>query len=84
MVQLSREIARPWEEWFFHGGEDYELLFAAAADFDPSGCTRTLDGGIPLRIGECTADAYEIMVDRDGTFAPLPAEGYDHMDTFLQ
>ena len=29
MIQLSRDAGIPWQQWFLHGGEDYELLFAA-------------------------------------------------------
>jgi thiamine-monophosphate kinase len=56
------------------GGEDYELLFAAAgadaleAAFIEAGLT------VPLRIGYCTADPAERRL-RD---VPLPLLGWEH------
>ena len=48
--QLARHLNKEWREWYLHGGEDYELLFAAAPDFDPSALAAKT--GIPLlRIG---------------------------------
>ncbi|MBN1309164.1 MAG: thiamine-phosphate kinase [Chitinispirillaceae bacterium] len=84
MVELSREFGGPWEKWFFHGGDDYELLFAASADFRPAGCARAAGGCMPICIGECTAAMHEVMVRVGGTVAPLPAEGYDHAGVLLQ
>jgi len=36
MVALSKELDTPWQQWTLHGGEDYELLFAAGEGFDPA------------------------------------------------
>jgi len=48
--QLARHLQKDWRGWFLHGGEDYELLFAAAAAFDPSNLITST--GIPItRIG---------------------------------
>ncbi|MBN1578239.1 MAG: thiamine-phosphate kinase [Chitinispirillaceae bacterium] len=84
MVQLSRETGRQWDQWFFHGGEDYELLFAASADFNPAVCTRAADGCTPLCIGECTAAVQGVAMRQGGTVDPLPAAGYDHAGALLQ
>lgn len=56
------------------GGEDYELLFAAA---DPEAVEAAFDGAgllVPLAIGRCTADPGERRL-RNG---PLPLLGWEH------
>lgn len=34
MMKLAEETGMDWKEWFFHGGEEYELLVAADPDLD--------------------------------------------------
>ena len=34
--KLSDLFNKSWYEWFLYGGEDYELLFTASENFDPS------------------------------------------------
>ena len=79
MIQLSREISVPWQRWFLHGGEDYELLFTASADFEPITYETVEGGGSLLRIGSCTDTVQGVVVDNCGTLEPLPVEGFDHV-----
>ena len=70
---VSRVSDRP-EELALGGGEDYELLFAAA-DPDTVDAVFVEQGlGVPLRIGRCTADPTERRL-RDGD---LPDVGWEH------
>lgn len=84
MIQLSAETGLPWTEWFFHGGEDYELLFAASADFSPSRHSAADSGADPVCIGEFIADEERIVADAFGTMAPLGKGSYDHVAGLLQ
>jgi thiamine-monophosphate kinase len=84
MVQLSRELSQPWSDWFYHGGEDYELLFTAAPAFDPS-MYAGADGGCRfVCVGECRAGSGALLVDDQGVLTPLNVRGYDHVGALLQ
>ena len=62
-----------------HGGEDYELLFAAAKAFDPSKLIAKT--GIPItRIGTFSRSFKGVCVRRNsGKIAPLKQGGWDHL-----
>ena len=83
MIQLSRETGRSWEEWFFHGGEDYELLFAASPEFDVSRCTLVLPEMQPIRIGEFSDEIDGVMTDSGEIRTPLRRGGFDHIHALL-
>lgn len=74
MVQLSIEMDVSWKEWFFNGGEDYELLFTASAEFDPA---RYPECQI-IRIGTCTSEAGCLMVREHDMIQPLVPGSFDH------
>jgi thiamine-monophosphate kinase len=84
MIQLSCEISIPWQRWFLHGGEDYELLFTASADFNPVTFENAVNGASILRIGTCTDVFNGVVTDNQGTFEPLPVEGFDHIGRLLK
>lgn len=77
MVTLSDNLGIPWEDWYFHGGEEYELLFAASADFKPSVADDT-DGCIC--IGKFTKDIQDVVVQKNGSFMELARKSYDHVN----
>jgi thiamine-monophosphate kinase len=77
MVTLSDNLGIPWENWYFHGGEEYELLFAASADFKPS-VTDGTDGCIC--IGKFTKDLQDVVVQRNGVFMELARNSFDHVN----
>jgi len=77
MLDLSRDESVAWHNWFYHGGEDYELLFAAGDDFDPRLCP----GGAPLCIGKCTSEYRGLMLQTGSALVPLEACGFDHFGT---
>jgi thiamine-monophosphate kinase len=77
MVTLSDNLGIPWENWYFHGGEEYELLFAASADFKPSMADGT-DGCIC--IGKFTKDIQDVVVQKNGAFMELARNSFDHVN----
>ncbi len=77
MVTLSDNLGIPWENWYFHGGEEYELLFAASADFKPSVADGT--GGC-ICIGKFTKDTQDVVVQKNGTFMELARNSFDHVN----
>ncbi|HEX2959470.1 MAG TPA: thiamine-phosphate kinase [Chitinispirillaceae bacterium] len=77
MVTLSNNFGIPWENWYFHGGEEYELLFAASADFKPSVADGT-DGCIC--IGKFTKEVQDVVVQKNGILVELARNSYDHVN----
>jgi thiamine-monophosphate kinase len=76
MLQLAKALDVDWRTWFLHGGEDYELLFAAADNFDP--------GSIALpqpvfKIGQFKHGSGVFLRQTNGKFVNLPDGGYDHL-----
>ena len=73
--KLSGLFNKPWHEWFLYGGEDYELLFTASKDFDPS-----IYSNIEiLKIGEIT-DKKNIVTftDLNGNSLTVEKKAWDH------
>jgi thiamine-monophosphate kinase len=83
MIQFSRETDCSWEDWFFHGGEDYELLFAASPDFVLSRHSAVDADAAPLKIGLFSSSVEGVVVDRNGVVTPLGSGGFDHLSAFL-
>jgi thiamine monophosphate kinase len=57
-----------------HGGEDYELLFAAAADFNPAH-----HGIEAVALGSFEAGPPGLYVDHEGRREPLACKSWDHL-----
>jgi thiamine-monophosphate kinase len=83
MKRLGALLRVEWLEWFFNGGEDYELLFAASRSFNPSGLRKKLN--VPLiRIGTFTKAVKGVWVsDPAGPVRPLEKGGWDHLRNAL-
>lgn len=78
--QLAFRLQKDWRGWYLHGGEDYELLFAAAKAFDPS--KLVANTGIPItRIGTFSRSFKGVGVRRrnNGGIALLKQGGWDHL-----
>jgi thiamine-monophosphate kinase len=75
MKDLACELNVDWREWFFHGGEDYELLFAASAQFDQP--VRR----VPVtRIGVCSSAVKSVYFIHDnGIMKQVAQNGWDHV-----
>jgi thiamine-monophosphate kinase len=78
MRRLSLQLGLTWQDWFVHGGEDYELLFGAGPAFEPSRHTRA--SGVSLtRIGAFVrAPQGLFMTDTRGRHRVAP-RGWDHL-----
>lgn len=83
MIQLSRETGCLWEDWFFHGGEDYELLFAASPEFNVSGHAPTEMETVPIRIGIFSNEVEGVVSESSGIRTPLSGGGFDHISALL-
>lgn len=79
LKQLGGLLRKDWRAWFFNGGEDYELLFAASKAFDPSALIHAY--GIPVtRIGTFTRSVNGVFIRNSaGTIRPLEKGGWDHL-----
>jgi thiamine-monophosphate kinase len=76
MIELSDSLGIPWENWYFHGGEEYELLFAASSDFK----AETADGTTScICIGKFTREVSDIVVENNGNFIELSRDSFDHI-----
>ncbi|MDR0306816.1 MAG: thiamine-phosphate kinase [Chitinispirillales bacterium] len=77
MSSLASELGLDWKEWFFHGGEEYELLFACDSSFDIS-LLKRFDDIEPLRLGFFTAEFSGVRLKQGGSSVELPRLGWDH------
>ncbi|MCX7725689.1 MAG: thiamine-phosphate kinase [Chitinispirillaceae bacterium] len=82
MIKLSNEIGIPWERWVFHGGEDYELLFAADEKFN-YGSLKNIEGNNFICIGKVTDKYKTVMLKKENEIVPLEDYSYDHIKLLL-
>ena len=83
MVQLSSRLGVPWTEWFFHGGEDYELLFAAAPRFDPERGPRGKKNSF-VKLGVFSSSIKKcVWRDTGGKLRTAEHRSYDHVKRTL-
>jgi thiamine-monophosphate kinase len=75
---LAGRLGKDRLEWFLHGGEDYELMFAAAPTFDP---VAFAGHGVPIaRIGTFSRLQRGVCLRRaDGGATSLGPGGWDHL-----
>ncbi len=67
------------QQCLLYGGDDYELLFTAAADRADAVRAAARRAGLPVtRIGRIEAGRALTVVDADGRVLDLPAQGFDH------
>jgi thiamine-monophosphate kinase len=78
MKRLSSQLGLNWQDWFLHGGEDYELLFAAGPAFDPERHAHA--GGVRLtRVGAFLRAPQGLFVaDAHGRHR-VALRGWDHL-----
>jgi thiamine-monophosphate kinase len=79
MIRLGAFLQKNWSDWFFNGGEDYELLFAASSAFDPVKLATTYK--IPItRIGTFSRSLKGVFLnDPARSIKPLGKGGWDHL-----
>jgi thiamine-monophosphate kinase len=78
MVGLAEELRVDYRDWFYHGGEEYELLFAADPSFDPRGINGICENRPDMtRLGYFTSATRKILLR--GGAAELPMKSWDHL-----
>jgi thiamine-monophosphate kinase len=75
---LACDLKTDEGEWYLHGGEDYELLFAASRSFDPF---KIIEGcGVPItRIGTFSKSLKGVRIRDNEGVKPLRKGGWDHL-----
>ncbi|HLW48776.1 MAG TPA: thiamine-phosphate kinase [bacterium] len=81
LPEIARAAGVAPDTWTLGGGEDYELLFTAAAGFEARAAGVTREAGVPLtRIGEVLAERDgRWVVTAEGERRPLRPAGWDHL-----
>ena len=79
LMHAAKYLHKDWQELFFHGGEEYELLFGASANFDPRPFVKKF--GVPItKIGNFARIPKGVFVeDSNGLRTKLKKGGWDHM-----
>lgn len=79
MRRLADMVGTSWQEWFFSGGEDYELLFSASKRFNPDGLVRRY--GVPItQIGIVAGTKPGVsLFCENGKRIPVKKNGWDHL-----
>jgi len=79
MHALAEHCSCTARDWLLYGGEDYELLFAAAPEFDPALLPDAGDLCF-TRIGIVTDTVYGVHVrEANGTLTTVTDAGWDHL-----
>ncbi|MBD3346226.1 MAG: thiamine-phosphate kinase [Chitinivibrionales bacterium] len=76
MIQLGNALKRDQQQWFLHGGEDYELLWSADPRFTPA-----FDLGTATRIGYFSDKVKGVYLQYpDEKKVRLSSQGWDHVE----
>jgi thiamine monophosphate kinase len=77
MMDLADDLNADYRDWFYHGGEEYELLFAADPSFDPRGID--IDKPNLICLGRFTSKRQGVLIiDKDGNTEELQMKSWDH------
>ena len=79
MLALSRELGVSWQEWALHGGEEYELLFAASKSFSAGDVPEEFQRRL-IRLGVFTGQRKDLVVRESGRLKRIPKKGWDHFN----
>ncbi len=79
MIQLSAEVGIDLKQWYLHGGEDYELLFAASSKFDPLSVAPEYSAGL-VCIGQFTDNCSGLFLDENGLISEVACGSWDHLE----
>lgn len=79
MIQLSNELEISLLDWYLHGGEDYELLFAASPAFNPSSISPESCSEL-ICIGQFTSRFDGLRFENDGVLTEIKAGSWDHIN----
>jgi thiamine-monophosphate kinase len=76
--KLSSATGTPWKSWALHGGEDYELLFAASPRFHPTRAG-VFSGVACTCIGRFERSRPTVFLRDAGGVRPLIPKAWDHL-----
>ena len=82
MLALSRELGTLWQEWALHGGEEYELLFAASKRFSSADVPGKEGNGL-VQLGVFTDKHKDLLVRESGRTKKVPEGSWDHITEAL-
>ena len=74
MVRLSQELKCSWLDWVLHGGEEYELLFAASPSFEPG----KIEMNQAVCIGKFTDRFKGVRILQNGMENEIQLKSWDH------
>ncbi|HEX3019597.1 MAG TPA: thiamine-phosphate kinase [Chitinispirillaceae bacterium] len=77
MIKLSADVGISLQEWYLHGGEDYELLFAASSRFDPFSIRPEFCDGL-FCIGQFTSKHSGLFLENGGLTSEVSPGSWDH------
>jgi thiamine-monophosphate kinase len=77
LLSLSGELGIPWQEWALHGGEGYELLFAASKTFSPADVPKEYRGRL-IRLGVFINKHNDVVVRENSRIKKIPKKSWDH------
>jgi thiamine monophosphate kinase len=96
-LEMAKELGADCADWFYHGGEEYGLLFACEPSFDPRGvierivndsaCAR-IDTAAKIRpdltrLGRFTSKTKGVLTRREGgKTEELRMKSWDHFKPF--
>jgi thiamine-monophosphate kinase len=85
MMSLADELGRDWRDWFYHGGEEYELLISCDPSLDPREIINNIndvnciDPANMIRLGHFTSQTSKrLIAGDDGAATELPSLSWDH------
>ena len=82
MLALSRELGTLWQEWALHGGEEYELLFAASKRFSSADVPGKEGNGL-VQLGVFTDKHKDLLVRESGRTKKVPEGSWGHVTKAL-
>jgi len=71
MINLAGDIRCDWKDWFYHGGEEYELLIACEPSTDPR---KIINNENMIRLGHFTSKMPGMFIGTD----ELISKSWDH------
>jgi thiamine-monophosphate kinase len=79
MMNLANDLQVDFRDWFYHGGEEYELLFACDPSIDSFGINIDTRPNL-TRLGHFTSKQQGVFVfGNDGRIEELQMKSWDHL-----
>jgi len=79
MIDLANDLQADYRDWFYHGGEEYELLFAADPSFNPYSIICIDNKPNIMCLGHFTSKTRNVLIlGDDGMPKNLQIKSWDH------